>query len=253
MKRYILFFILSITATIVSITSSSAQTVAAITLTNGPPNIPNTSPGSCTTTTCAWIQAGVPNEAVSDVYADLSPMSANYAGSFSLTGTNASSFIINTLSDGTRNVGHITTNGALSAGDYSINVCAGSVCQITTVHAVSGTAVACGNDGTIQNAVNSAVVGTTFLLSGCQYNFGNPVVPKNNDIFVGRGCTGETCATTLDGANQNSGGGAGGCPTYVAFCAAALQGNVNNVVIMNMGIQHFGPNNGGCWNCSNWQ
>ena len=103
---------------------AGAQTAPVITLTNGPPNIAYASPGSCTTSTCTWIQAGISGEAVSDVYLDMVPMSQNYTGTFTLSGPNASNYSISTSSDGTRNVGHITTASTLSAGDDSITVSA---------------------------------------------------------------------------------------------------------------------------------
>src|SRR6266446_7648686 len=140
----------------ITVTSQGGQTVSAVTLTNGPPNIPNASP--CTTATCAWIGAGWPSGThVSLVYADMTPISADYGGTFSLSDQaghagDASHFSISTSSVGytdsfnnskSRNVGEITTNGTVAAGDYFITVTAngasGSNTQNVTVHAVSGT------------------------------------------------------------------------------------------------------------------
>ncbi len=170
-----------------SLTGGSGLSVAAITLTNGPPNIPNASP--CTVSTCAWIQAGVANEPVSDVYADFSRISTNYSGTFALSGANAGNFAISTSSDNIRNVGHITTNGSLTAGDYSITVTAtgasGSNSQNVTVHAVSGTTVACGTSATVRNAANAAGNGATLLFPACTYNWTNSVAIPSNQKWIG--------------------------------------------------------------------
>src|SRR6266404_9780861 len=158
MNRFIAVISIAITAfAFVFAIPAWAQTVSMVTLTNGPPNIPNASP--CTPTTCAWIGAGWPSGThVSLVYADLTPISADYAGTFSLSDQSGhtgdtSHFSISTASDGTRNVGEIKTSGTVVAGDYFITVTAtgagGSNTQNVTVHAASGVAVGCGTNTTI--------------------------------------------------------------------------------------------------------
>jgi hypothetical protein len=136
----------------ITVTSQGGQTVSEVTLTNGPPNIPNASP--CTTATCAWIGAGWPSGThVSLVYADMTPISTGYAGTFSLSDQaghtgDASHFSISTSSvnytdsfniSKSRNVGEIKTSGTVAAGDYFITVTAtgatGSNTQNVTVHA----------------------------------------------------------------------------------------------------------------------
>jgi hypothetical protein len=233
MNRYIAVIALAITA-LLFITPAWAQAVSVVTLTNGPPNIPNAAPGSCAAGSCAWIQAGVANEAVSDVYADLSPISSNYGGTFSISDT--THFAISTSSDGTRNVGHITTNGSLTAGDYPLTVTAtgasGSNSQTVTVHAVSGVSVGCGTDTTVRNAVNANPSGTTFLLAAnCTYQFSSFVLGLNNDIFIGAG----PASTIISGTN----GGANG-----SAWQANVTGNVADdhvgIAIMNMTMQNFG-------------
>src|SRR5690348_279438 len=122
MNRFIAIIAIAVT-TFFFVIPARAQAISAVTLTNGPPNLPNASP--CTTTTCAWMPSNAPSGShVSLVYADLTPISANYSGTFSLSGADAASFSISTASNGTRNVGEIKTNGALSARDYSITVTA---------------------------------------------------------------------------------------------------------------------------------
>ncbi len=169
----------------------------AVSMTNGPPNIPNAAP--CITTTCAWIGAGWPSGThVSLVYADLTPISASYGGAFALfdqgghTG-DASHFSISTSSDGTRNVGEIKTSGTVAAGDYFIGVTAtgagGSNSQNVTVHAASGTTVACGA------AIPTS--GTVLLSPNCTYN-SPTLTPSANTIYIGAGNGG----TILDGGNS---------------------------------------------------
>src|SRR6266446_5164292 len=93
-----------------------AQTVAAMSLTNGPPNL-----------STGLLAAGLPSGSpVSDVYADMSPMSAAFTGTFNPpTGANASSFSISTVSNcgsaGNITCGKLVTNGSLGAGTYNIN------------------------------------------------------------------------------------------------------------------------------------
>lgn len=213
--------------------STAAPIVSTVSLTNGPPNIPNAAPGSCAPGSCAWIQAGVVNGAVSDVYADLSPISSNYGGTFSISDT--THFIINTSTDGTRNVGHIITNGFLAAGDYPLTVTAtgasGSNSQTVTVHAVSGVSVVCGTDTTVRNAVNANPAGTTFLLAAsCTYNFSTFVLGLNNDIFIGAGLG----STVIDGGSGSN----------ASAWQANVTGNVADdhvgIAIMNMTMQNFG-------------
>jgi len=60
------------------------QVVAAVTLVNGPPNIPNASP--CTTASCAWMPSNAPSGShVSLVFADLTPIKNDFTGSFTLS------------------------------------------------------------------------------------------------------------------------------------------------------------------------
>src|SRR6266404_6586398 len=162
MNRFIAVISIAITAfAFVFAIPAWAQTVSMVTLTNGPPNIPNASP--CTPTTCAWIGAGWPSGThVSLVYADLTPISADYAGTFALSDQaghagDSAHFSVSTSSVGytdsfnnakSRNVGEIKTSGTVAAGDYFITVTAngasGANTQNVTVHAASGTHVACG-------------------------------------------------------------------------------------------------------------
>jgi hypothetical protein len=99
-----------------SIASAAAPTVGSISLTNGPPNLPN-----------ALLAAGLPSGSpVSDVYVDMAPMSASFSGTLTLGGANASNFSIsmaqNCGSGGNIACGHLVTTGSLAAGTYQITV-----------------------------------------------------------------------------------------------------------------------------------
>ncbi len=218
---------------------AGAQTVSAVTLTNGPPNIPNTSP--CTPTTCAWIGAGWPSGThVSLVYADLTPISADYAGTFALSDQaghagDAAHFSVSTSSVGytdsfnnakSRNVGEIKTNGTVAAGDYFITVTAngasGSNTQNVTVHAASGTHVACGA------AVPTR--GTVLLSPNCTYTNVNSLVPSAaNTVYIGAGNGG----TKIDGNNSFCSGieNTGGYP-----------GSPPGIAVIGIQFQNFGVN-----------
>jgi hypothetical protein len=174
-----------------------AQTVAAISLTNGPPNL---SAGLL----AARLPSGSP---VSDVYADMSPMSAAFTGTFNPpTGANASSFSISTATNcgsaGNIRCGKLVTNGALAAGTYNITLSTslgGS--RAVTVNVVGGTQVACGDQNTLQSAINSAGSGGTLLLAAnCTYHISGNVQPSNNQTFVGAGI-----GSTIIDAGSNSG------------------------------------------------
>ena len=109
----------------------AAVTVSAITLDNGPPNIPNANP--CTTMSCSWIGSNWPSGThVSFVWADMSPISSDYTGSFTLSDQpnhtgDASHFSISTATNQAytnglnvvknRSVGEIKTSGAVTARD----------------------------------------------------------------------------------------------------------------------------------------
>ncbi len=230
MNRYITVITIAITAFIFTI-SAWGQTVSVVTLTNGPPNIPYGAPGSCTYSNCTWIQAGLPaGSPVTDVFADMLPMSANYANPFSLSGPSASNFSISTTNDGTRNVGHITTNGVLGAGDYDITVNAGSASQRITVHAASGITVGCGTDTTIQNAVNANPGTNVFLLANnCTYNFAGTVNANANQLFLGAGIG----KTTITGGGQG-----GNTPGFFYGNGAGPPGNTG-VGIGNLTFNNF--------------
>jgi hypothetical protein len=217
MNRFIAVMAIAVTA-LVFVVPAWAQVVSAVTLTNGPPNIPNASP--CTPTTCAWIGAGWPSGThVSLVYADLIPISANYRGTFSLSDQpshtgDSSRFSISTASDGTRNVGEIKTSGTVAAGDYFVTVTAGGASgantQNVTVHAVSGTNVACG--GSIPTS------GTVLLSPNCTYTQAS-WTPSPNTIYIGAGNGG----TIIDG----------GASASVVF------GNIPNVTLIGMQFQNY--------------
>ncbi len=209
-------------------------TVSAVTLTNGPPNIPAAS--SCTLVTCTWIGAGWPSGThVSLVYADLKPISTDYTGTFALSDQSghsgdASHFSISTSSVAytdsfnnakSRNVGEIKTSGVVGAGDYFITVTAsggsGANTQNVTVHAVSGTNVTCG--GSVPTS------GTVLLSPSCTYTNVNSLVPSAaNAVFIGAGNGG----TIIDGtgsycsAIENS-GGFPGSPAGVAVIGIQFQ------------------------------
>lgn len=188
-------------ATLLFAAPAGAQTV---TLTNGPPNIAYAAPGSCTTSTCTWIEAGVSGEAVSDVYLDMVPMSQNYAGTFSLSGANVSNYSISTTSDGTRNVGHITTAAALSAGDDSITVSANGVSQTITVHKVSGTSSGCSEAGLSSASSSVGAGGIITIPAGCHMSLTGGWNPAaNNQVLIGTGVQGYASGgTTLDGGGS---------------------------------------------------
>jgi hypothetical protein len=191
-----------------------AQTVSMVTLTNGPPNIPNASP--CTTTTCAWIGAGWPSGThVSLVYADMKPISSDYTGTFSLSDQpghtgDASHFSVSTTAIGytdsfnnskSRNVGEIKTSGTVSAGDYFVIVTAagagGANTQNVTVHTASGTNVSCG--GSIPTS------GTVILAPNCTYFANTPGGSQINNLtgtLIGAG----NGSTIFDGQNTACGG-----------------------------------------------
>jgi hypothetical protein len=166
-----------------------------LTLTNGPPNLGEGTSGSCTASTCTWIEAGVSNEAVSDVYLDLAPMSQNYTatcpGAFTIADT--THFAITCASDGTRSVGHITTNGSLSAGDYATSVSANGVTQNIVVHAVSGTAVSCPGGAASESALvtASSAAGTNGVVTipaGCTITVSSLFTPAaDGQVFIGAG------------------------------------------------------------------
>ena len=196
-----------------------------ITLTNGPPNIPYAAAGSCTTSTCTWIQAGVSGEAVSDVYLDMAPMSEGYTGTFTLSGPNASNYSISqdsyTDPYGTvHNYAHITTTSALSAGDDSITVNANGVSQNVTVHKVSGTVVSCpggsGTDSNLDAASSSAgPSGIIIIPASCTLTISNGVIPSySNQAFIGAGST-TSVITTNNGVNPGIGYSVGGTPPGV--------------------------------------
>ncbi len=210
----------------VAITVTTSQVVSAVTLTNGPPNIPTAGAGSCTTTTCTWIGAGWPSGThVSLVYADLTPISADFAGTFALSDQaghtgDAAHFSISTSTvaytdsfnnSKSRNVGEIKTSGVVAAGDYLITVTAsgasGSNMQNVIVHAASGTNVACG--------ASVPTSGTVLLSPNCTYTNVNSLVPSAaNAVFIGAGNGG----TKIDGNNsfcsgiENTGGFPGSPP-----------------------------------------
>ncbi len=236
MNRFIAVISIAITAFVFAI-PAWAQTVSMVTLTNGPPNIPNASP--CTPTTCAWIGAGWPSGThVSLVYADLTPISANYAGTFSLSDQSGhtgdtSHFSISTASDGTRNVGEIKTSGTVVAGDYFITVTAtgagGSNTQNVTVHAASGVSVGCGTNTTIQNQVNANGIGTTFLLAlNCTYDFSTFVLPKNNDVFIGSN------TTIIDGGSRSN------SAAFQANVTGNIADDITGVTLIGMVMRNFG-------------
>jgi hypothetical protein len=196
-----------------------------LTLTNGAPNIGVGTSGSCTITTCTWIQAGSSGvgQTISDVYFDESPMSVGYQGTFSLgTASGCSSAPSNfAISQDNYNdpygvnhhYAHITTTGSLTAGsDITIYVCAGSpvVSQQVIVHPVSGTAVAC--SGNITSALQSAVNGGgTALVSGGNCTSGPLTISSNMQIIgYGRDQTiinGNNSGTWIDAANPHIVGG----------------------------------------------
>ncbi len=217
----------------ITITGGGGQTVGGVTLTNGPPNIPYAGAGACGVTTCTWIPGGMPSGSpVSDVYADLTPISSNFSGSFSLSGPQSGSFSISTSSDGTRNVGHITTVGTVAAGDYDITVTAGTATRRTTVHAVSGTAVACGNTSSqIQSIANSAGNGATLTFTNCNYNWNASVAVPSNHIWVG------IPGQTIFDAN---GGELSGSCSNIMLCG--YNAGTSGATIANITLQNHGTN-----------
>lgn len=182
--------------------------VMALSLTNGPPNIPNAT--SCSPKTCSWIGAGWPSGThVSLVYADMRPISTDYTGTFSLadqpghTG-DAAHFSISTATVGytdsfnsakSRNVGEIKTSGSVPAGDYFIRVTAdgqtGSNTQDVHVHAVGGTNVSCG--GAIPTS------GTVLLSPNCTYTISSGITPSASTLYLGAG-NGGTILSGTSGA-----------------------------------------------------
>jgi hypothetical protein len=229
MNRLIAAAAIAVTA-ILFVIPAGAQSVPVIALTNGPPNIPYAAPGSCTTSTCTWIQSGIKGEVVSDVYLDMVPISQNYTGMFSLSGPNAANYTISTSSDGTRNVAHIATAAPLSAGDDDITVNAGNASQRITVHKVSGTQAACGGTSQINSA--SSLVGNggiVLLAPNCTYSFSGSIVPAAaNQVFIGAGAG----STIVDGT-----GSAGGDRGFGG-------GSASGAAIMNMEIRNYNALNG---------
>ena len=146
---------------------------------------------------------------------------AELHGTFTLSGPNASNYNITTSSDGTRNVGHITAASALSAGDDQVTVSANGVSQNLIIHkaaagvsynGMSVVAVACGNAGTVQNAVNSGGNNTVYLLApNCTYDWSNNhVTLQTNQMLLGAGVdlTNATGSTIIDGGNNDDGSSA---------------------------------------------
>jgi hypothetical protein len=153
-------------------TGGTSTGVAAISLTNGPPNLPN-----------ALMGAGIgPNNHVSLLYAEMSPMSVAFTGTFTLSGPDASSFQI-------VHGNELQTNVTLAARDYDIVIgtSGGGVSQAVTVHAVSGTLVPCG--GAIPTS------GTVILAPNCTYNVTSAIMPSSNTTYIGVG----NGSTVLDG------------------------------------------------------
>jgi hypothetical protein len=170
--------------------TSPSQTISAISLTNGPPNLAH-----------AIIAAGLSSGApVSDVYADMIPISQAFSGTFGVSGANASSFSISTVNNcgSAANItcGKLVTNGSLAPATYNITVTTslgGS--QAVMVDVVSGTSVGCSF-----SALSSAAAtgGATLLLApSCTYSFTGTLTPANGVQFIGAGVG----STIFDGGN----------------------------------------------------